>query len=710
MSSYMDYTAYTPMKADRLDLFDTWTYILLGPIAMFCALSLFLGHLFSRRLRKMPGDLITMVAFSEIMLTFHWTVSAINTVYITKDDHSVIFCNINSVIAVIGASLETTYNISFLLYIAVEIHDVRKFIKNRFIFHGVPLTVSFLTLFQSLIKGNMGRNQYGTCSLKHMSHLGLALGISSLVGGSLFGIWVYYKTAKTLENPCPKLLKIRQNFNNYYARYIRVLFTLWMLIFFAYLCQNSGVNQTDYANPFIEYTLRGYFFNLGKLANVAKILLPIYLFLIRTEDPSVKEIVWGKFIKNKGNRENTIENIARENALTSDSEAGNNSEFHSEFQSNNDDLMWMNLLSKNNRESLYRTLFAAIKKYYPPLLENSNSPNSQSNSAIIYSIDGKEMMNDYQNNLGSILDCVMTVYASSNFSKIKNTSYMNKSYYFDMENSLDLNKNQKKLEEAAIDDGLDGKGGKSGSFFLKTWDKKFIIKSITKKEGDIFMKILEDYTRHLSTRKDSQIARIFGFFDFQFTHKTIRIIVMENLEPRLSEGILRKYDLKGSSLNRSSLDRYDDIGEMGVVIEVMKDNDFREIEKFITLESDSYRFLQTNIGADVHFFESLKIIDYSLIVIVVDKNSLGEEFFYEQFELENNHIIETENYPNIAYFIGIIDYFQHFDLGKRSERFAKRLTRCNCNLETSTQPPKKYAARFMREMKKYFVRQSIMEP
>ena len=56
-------------------------------------------------------------------------------------------------------------------------------------------------------------------------------------------------------------------------------------------------------------------------------------------------------------------------------------------------------------------------------------------------------------------------------------------------------------------------GGKSGSFFFFTQDKQFIIKTMTKKEKEILMKLLPNQVRYLlETGGKSLISRVYGIY------------------------------------------------------------------------------------------------------------------------------------------------------------------------------------------------------
>ena len=63
--------------------------------------------------------------------------------------------------------------------------------------------------------------------------------------------------------------------------------------------------------------------------------------------------------------------------------------------------------------------------------------------------------------------------------------------------------------------------GKSGSFFFFSYDKKYIIKTMTEGDLSTFLKIFKDYTFHLLDNPHSILARIYGVYT----------VKMENIEP-----------------------------------------------------------------------------------------------------------------------------------------------------------------------------------
>jgi len=91
-----------------------------------------------------------------------------------------------------------------------------------------------------------------------------------------------------------------------------------------------------------------------------------------------------------------------------------------------------------------------------------------------------------------------------------------------------------------------------------------------------------------------------------------------------------------------------------------------------------------------------KIIDYSMLLTVVDLNKFEDDSQKDYF-LKNYRVFQEKDpeRKHLCYVVGIIDYFQLYTFGKSMERFCKRTIKCNCNLETSSQPPDKYAGRFI---------------
>ena len=91
-------------------------------------------------------------------------------------------------------------------------------------------------------------------------------------------------------------------------------------------------------------------------------------------------------------------------------------------------------------------------------------------------------------------------------------------------------------------------------------------------------------------------------------------------------------------------------------------------------------------------------------------NKLPSVYLKSELLNRNHHIFKCATNPNICYFIGIIDYFQLYDVYKKTERVFKRTIKCDSKLDTSAQPPKLYSKRFYSKMEEYFKSDEIDIP
>jgi Phosphatidylinositol-4-phosphate 5-Kinase len=99
------------------------------------------------------------------------------------------------------------------------------------------------------------------------------------------------------------------------------------------------------------------------------------------------------------------------------------------------------------------------------------------------------------------------------------------------------------------------------------------------------LNILQNYSGYFAENKVSQIGRIFGLFDVNFEDagRSVKLFVMEALDPIYKDSILRKYDLKGSTSDRNALSSIEaaKIKKEDVVKVVMKDNDFKAVSQIL---------------------------------------------------------------------------------------------------------------------------------
>lgn len=101
-------------------------------------------------------------------------------------------------------------------------------------------------------------------------------------------------------------------------------------------------------------------------------------------------------------------------------------------------------------------------------------------------------------------------------------------------------------------------GGSSNSFFFFTEDKKFIVKTMNKKDIFTFIKLIPELKKRAF--KPSLLAKVHGLFRLKLrTMSSIYFIVMQNaLLLTLPKNVMsHKFDLKGSRVNRQMLGKKD---------------------------------------------------------------------------------------------------------------------------------------------------------
>lgn len=55
-------------------------------------------------------------------------------------------------------------------------------------------------------------------------------------------------------------------------------------------------------------------------------------------------------------------------------------------------------------------------------------------------------------------------------------------------------------------------GGKSGSFFFFTEDKKFLVKTMPKNERILYLKMVPQFYEHFKANGKSMLAKIYGIY------------------------------------------------------------------------------------------------------------------------------------------------------------------------------------------------------
>ncbi|CAG11890.1 unnamed protein product [Tetraodon nigroviridis] len=151
--------------------------------------------------------------------------------------------------------------------------------------------------------------------------------------------------------------------------------------------------------------------------------------------------------------------------------------------------------------------------------------------------------------------------------------------------------------------------GASGSIFYVSSDDEFIIKTVQHKEAEFLQKLLPGYFMNINQNKRTLLPKFYGLYCVQAGGKNIRIVVMNNLLPRIIPMHV-KYDLKGSTYKRRASPK-----EREKAVPTQKDLDFiQDVPDGLLLEADNYNALCKTIQRDCLLLQSFKIMDYSLLL------------------------------------------------------------------------------------------------
>jgi len=244
--------------------------------------------------------------------------------------------------------------------------------------------------------------------------------------------------------------------------------------------------------------------------------------------------------------------------------------------------------------------------------------------------------------------------------------------------------------------------GRSGSFFFKTNDGKYLIKTLAPEEHDVFQKILPSYFSHMNTNPNSLLTHFLGLHCMKkLSEKEIHFTVMRNLFDS-SFPLHEQYDLKGSTIGR-----HVEVTTLDPSV-ALKDNDFC---RRINLGSIAKARLLEQVENDVQFMEQFGICDYSFLIGFHFFTADEERLVAAYLERRENQISNKEassqgsmfrrDFGGIIskdgkelYFMGIIDNLATWDLKKMGEHFAKSLF--HDPNQISAVKPAHYRARFQR--------------
>lgn len=256
--------------------------------------------------------------------------------------------------------------------------------------------------------------------------------------------------------------------------------------------------------------------------------------------------------------------------------------------------------------------------------------------------------------------------------------------------------------------------GRSGSFFIFTPDRRFIIKTVPLNEAMLLIRVLRPYYMHLKKHPNSLLCRFYGVYQFQSGFSpAVYVIVMNNIF-YTSRAIHQRYDLKGSWVRREVGERHrQDPSILGM------DQDFVHMHQHIQIGPRQKTELMYVLNEDALLLKSLGIIDYSLLLGIhfregmptprpLSHSSHKSFNFEDEMEGEGDFLVNLSDLSDVAedkgidstngklvYYMGVIDMLQLYDCNKQSERCWKIFCKCKDRKGLSVQKPREYFSRFV---------------
>lgn len=281
---------------------------------------------------------------------------------------------------------------------------------------------------------------------------------------------------------------------------------------------------------------------------------------------------------------------------------------------------------------------------------------------------------------------------------------------------------------------------KSGEFFFFTHDGKCMVKTISPKEANALLRLLEGgFAEHLAAREGSLLTRIYGLYQVQLPWhkrgKSQHFMVQENVL-FTSKKVMERFDLKGSTRGRTAK-----VGES-----VQKDNDWIDKGYAFGFGRELKEKIRRQHERDCEFLAANQVIDYSLLVGICSqplsdgqrnldqekgtdtlRRAFGSKLRPSNLALDDAHGAPRESItmlvptrsgeslwsrlreevraigphgPHLAadqqmYMLGIIDFLIPWTLKKQSE-YLLRTLHCWEASAASVAPPQHYARRQIR--------------
>eukprot|EP01062_Namystynia_karyoxenos_P059201 TRINITY_DN50641_c0_g1_i1.p1 TRINITY_DN50641_c0_g1~~TRINITY_DN50641_c0_g1_i1.p1 ORF type:complete len:1032 (+),score=268.71 TRINITY_DN50641_c0_g1_i1:83-3097(+) len=204
--------------------------------------------------------------------------------------------------------------------------------------------------------------------------------------------------------------------------------------------------------------------------------------------------------------------------------------------------------------------------------------------------------------------------------------------------------------------------GQSGEFMFFSADRHYLFKTVSKREHDTLLDMLPAYCAHMLDTTESLLCRFMGLYAIKMYGQVQYVVVMRNvLSIHPAESLSAVYDLKGSRRGCGTGHRSRGAARQR---HTLKDDDLHQP---LRLTPGSARQVQSAVRRDTMFLRDHNIMDYSLLVGVVDVSVPAPRLDVDRAGQYSASVVVGPG----RYYIGIIDILQRWTLWKQLDRAYK---------------------------------------
>ena len=243
------------------------------------------------------------------------------------------------------------------------------------------------------------------------------------------------------------------------------------------------------------------------------------------------------------------------------------------------------------------------------------------------------------------------------------------------------------------------------SSMLLSWDKKLIIKTITKNEKNTFINImLEEYHSRMRDTK-SILSHIYGVFKIQIGHRENYVILQRNMNDLFLKSNMLTFELNGLKVDRQNIKAEDINLKKSVLFNKYKNIILKDVDLDITgikFELNPYdgKNILLSICNDSIFLQKYNVIDYSLLIFV---NKFSKKNFESHFG--NSSVMHDVDKKYIFNFC-IVDFLDTFSFEKKSEKFVNDFVgvfKVSIDKNFNLLDPQSYGVEFRKFAKKIII-------